>query len=81
MTNYAIPSLMTISLLIAAFQWKWVLQAQPRERFVHFALFAAAWILAVLLMIFPHLPGPTQVVDALFEKLGQELIHGGKVGT
>lgn len=78
MTWYAIPSLLTISLLIMAIQWKWMLQAQPKEKIVHFSLLATGWVLGILLMLFPHLPGPSQFVDAVFGRIGNVLIHNGK---
>ncbi|QHT62806.1 hypothetical protein GXP70_24375 [Paenibacillus lycopersici] len=80
-TWYALPSLLTISLLVTAFQWHWMRQARRKEKLVYLTLLAAGWILAVLLLIDPRLPGPTQLVNALFENLGRQVIHGGKAGS
>lgn len=81
MTWYAIPVLLSASLLIIAFQWKWVRRSQSKEKAVYFVLLTAAWILAILLYAFPNLPGPSQLVNAVFGPLGSYLIDRGKVGS
>lgn len=65
-----------ITLLAAAvFLWDWPkLSRQPlnvRTSFI--AVTVLGWALAVLLVFFPELPGPTQLVDAIFKPLGKIL--------
>ncbi|MDF2658892.1 MAG: hypothetical protein K0Q94_1683 [Paenibacillus sp.] len=60
---------------MAIFLWDWPkLSRQPlglRTAFI--AITMLGWVLAVLLVFFPELPGPTQLVDTIFKPLGKTL--------
>jgi UDP-N-acetylmuramyl pentapeptide phosphotransferase/UDP-N-acetylglucosamine-1-phosphate transferase len=62
-------------LAIAIFLWDWrKLSRQSlglRSAFI--AITLLGWGLAVLLVYFPELPGPTQLVDTIFKPLGKTL--------
>ncbi|WP_219838711.1 hypothetical protein [Paenibacillus sp. R14(2021)] len=77
MTWRAIPALMTISLLVTIVQLRWIRHAPAKERSAFWSLLALCWLLASLLMIFPRLPGLTELVDTLMTPIGDFLIHGG----
>ncbi|NBD27682.1 hypothetical protein [Paenibacillus glycinis] len=81
MTWYAIPSLLTLSLLIAGIQWRWTRQAPAKEKIVCLAMLGIGWTVGVLLYIYPHLPGPSQLVDLLFGRIGSMLITQGEADS
>ncbi|MBO7746980.1 hypothetical protein I8J29_22510 [Paenibacillus sp. MWE-103] len=78
---YAIPSLLTVSFVLAVAQWRWTRKAPRREKVAYWVLTAIGWTIGVLLYLFPHLPGPSQFVDYLFGRLGTTLINRGQAGT
>ncbi|MFC4811079.1 hypothetical protein [Paenibacillus sp. GCM10023250] len=78
---YAIPSLLTTSFFLAAAQWRWTRSAPRREKAAYWVLTAIGWAVGVLLYLFPRLPGPSEFVDFLFERLGTMLINRGQAGT
>jgi len=57
--------------LIWWYEWSRLGREQRKERAAVAILLSLAAILAVLLIINPELPGPTQLVNALFRPLGK----------
>jgi len=50
------------------------MKQSPNNEKVTFALLTAlGWILAILLVLFPELPGPTQVINKIYKPLGKIL--------
>ncbi|GAX91386.1 hypothetical protein [Effusibacillus lacus] len=69
----AILGVTLIAGLMALYEWPKIGQNQKREKVVFVTLTAMGWVLAVLLVFFPDIPGPTQLIDAIFKPLGQIL--------
>jgi hypothetical protein len=44
-----------------------------KEKATVATLLLLGWILAILLIYFPEMPGPTQLIDLIFKPLGQLL--------
>ncbi|MBB6283230.1 hypothetical protein [Geobacillus subterraneus] len=57
--------------LIWWYEWSRLEREQRKERAAVAILLGLGMILAVLLIINPELPGPTQLVNALFRPLGK----------
>lgn len=58
-------------ILITVFEWPKM--KQPKERIVFVAITSLGFVLAVLLLFNPEMPGPTQMIDAIFKPLGKLL--------
>lgn len=59
--------------LIALFEWRQINQKLKREKIAFVTLTAVGWLLAILLVLYPDMPGPTQFVEAIFKPLGKLL--------
>ncbi|MFS0815310.1 hypothetical protein [Peribacillus phoenicis] len=46
---------------------------QKKEKRAFVTLTMAGWLLAVLLVFFPDMPGPTHLMDMIFKPLGKLL--------
>ncbi|PGY12943.1 hypothetical protein [Bacillus sp. AFS031507] len=58
-------------ILIALFEWPKMSRNQKKEKAAFVTITAMGWLLAILLLFFPDMPGPTQLIDKLFKPLGQ----------
>lgn len=56
--------------LIGLYEWPKMNQKQKKEKWVFAGFTLLSWGLAVLLVFFPDLPGPTQLIEYLFQPLG-----------
>ncbi|NSL50808.1 hypothetical protein [Calidifontibacillus erzurumensis] len=54
-------------------QWPKMKKYSLKEKIVFLSMTFLGWILALLLIIFPDLPGPTQLIDTIFKPLGKIL--------
>lgn len=59
--------------LIALFEWPKMERYQKKEKAAFVTLTASGWLLANLLLFFPDIPGPTQLLDTIFKPLGKLL--------
>ncbi|GIM45008.1 hypothetical protein DNHGIG_05570 [Collibacillus ludicampi] len=59
--------------LIFIYEWPKIDKAKKKEKITFLSLNLIGWILAVLLIFFPDLPGPTQVVETIFQPLSNIL--------
>lgn len=59
--------------LIALFEWPKMNRNQKKEKITFVTLSAMGWILAILLLFFPDMAGPTQMISWLFKPLGKLL--------
>jgi len=59
--------------LIVWYEWPKMDQNQRKEKAACVVLTATGWLLAILLLFFPDMPGPTQMIDVLFKPLGKML--------
>lgn len=62
-----------LACLMGLYEWPKMNKNQKKEKWVFAGFTLLSWGLAVLLIFFPDLPGPTQAIDALFKPLGQLL--------
>ncbi|MDN3015893.1 hypothetical protein PH210_06685 [Paenibacillus sp. BSR1-1] len=57
--------------LLILFEWPKMKQNQKKEKAAFVTLTAMGWLLAILLVFFPDMPGPTQMIEKLFKPLGK----------
>ena len=60
-------------IIIVGFQWSKLKQDQKKEKVTFISISVVGWILSILLIIFPDMIGPTQIIDTLFKPLGKFL--------
>lgn len=53
------------------FQWIKIKKDNKKEKAVLISLSLLGWILATLLLVFPEMPGPTQLIDNIFKPIGK----------
>lgn len=70
MTWKSIAIWMAICAVIAIAQWIQVRRAPTREKAAWVVVLLLGFLLAAALMIDPELPGPTQLVNKVFGRLG-----------
>ncbi|MFS0820361.1 hypothetical protein [Bacillus sp. 1P02SD] len=56
-----------ILVLIFLYQWPKLKKSGRKGRMVFFSLMLLNWILAILLVNFPEMPGPGQLIDFIFK--------------
>lgn len=72
MTTNAIPWIMSLCLLVTGIQWYGIQKKTPlKERIAYWSIVSLCWILTILLLLYPGLPGPTDWVNAIFRPLGK----------
>ncbi|MDM5154508.1 hypothetical protein QUF88_11880 [Bacillus sp. DX1.1] len=59
--------------LITLYEWPKMDRNQKREKAVFVILTAMGWLLAILLLFFPDMPGPTQMISNIFKPLSKML--------
>jgi hypothetical protein len=59
--------------LIFLYEWPKMDRNQKKEKAAFVLLTTMGWLLAILLLFFPDMPGPTQMIDMLFKPLGKML--------
>ncbi|RYG72482.1 hypothetical protein EU245_10370 [Lentibacillus lipolyticus] len=65
--------IVVVAILMTLYEWPKINKEQKREKKAFVVLTAGSVILAVVLVYFPAMPGPTQLVDAIFKPLGKLL--------
>lgn len=68
-----IAGVTVIAFLIVLFEWPKMNQYLLKEKATFAAITIIGWLLAILLIFFPDMPGPTQMVDAIYKPLGKLL--------
>lgn len=58
---------------IVLYEWPSMNPKQKKEKAAFIGLTAMGWLLGVLLVFFPDLPGPTQLFETIFKPLGKLL--------
>lgn len=56
-----------ILVLIFFFQWPGLKKNKKKVKTAFFSLMIVNWVLAVLLVIFPEMPGPGQMIDFIYK--------------
>lgn len=59
-----------ILVIIFLFQWPGLKKKEKKEKTAFLSIMIINWVLAVLLMIFPEMPGPGQMVDLIYKSFG-----------
>jgi multisubunit Na+/H+ antiporter MnhB subunit len=57
--------------LIFLYEWPRINRTQKKEKVVFIVLLSLGTILAIVLIWNPNLPGPTQMVDYIYQPLGR----------
>lgn len=69
----AILGISCVIIIIILLQWPKLKKNQKREKAALISLSVIGWILAILLVFFPNMAGPTQLIEAIFNPLGKLL--------
>ncbi len=56
-----------ILVLIFFFQWPVLKKNEKKVKTAFFSIMIVNWVLAVLLVIFPEMPGPGQMIDFIYK--------------
>jgi hypothetical protein len=59
--------------LVTFFQWPKMDRNQRKEKTSYIALAILGWVLSILLVFFPEMDGPTEMLNKLFKPFGQML--------
>jgi hypothetical protein len=62
-----------VSVLIVLFEWPKINRGRTREKAALLGFTVFGWLLWLMLIYFPDLPGPTHFVQYLFRPLGRML--------
>ncbi|WP_019119414.1 hypothetical protein [Brevibacillus massiliensis] len=62
-----------VALILFLFEWPKLRHGMKREKRAFAVLTVIGWALAILLVMYPNLPGPSQVIDKLYKPLGKLL--------
>lgn len=56
-------------ILIILYEWPKMNQNQKREKVAFASLTAIGWLLALFLLFFPDMPGPTKMITHIFKPI------------
>ncbi|MGJ9384415.1 hypothetical protein [Salipaludibacillus sp. CF4.18] len=73
MKGLMVLSVTFVIVLMFLYEWPKMNQKQKKEKYTFVVLSAMSWILAVLLIFFPEMPGPTELIDQIYKPLGKML--------
>lgn len=59
--------------LITLYEWPKINFDQKKEKITYITLIAVGWLLAILLIFFPDMPGPAELVNMIYKPLGKIL--------
>ncbi|WP_134705204.1 hypothetical protein [Ammoniphilus sp. YIM 78166] len=69
----AMLGILFVVLLITLFEWPKINPNQKKEKAAFVALTAMGFLLSVLLLYFPEMPGPPKLIEAIYKPLGKIL--------
>lgn len=69
----AILGIILIGILITLYEWPKINKDQKKEKRTFVIITVGSIVLATLLVYFPEMPGPTQIVEGIFKPLGKLL--------
>ncbi|MGZ7442945.1 hypothetical protein [Paenibacillus sp. TH7-28] len=64
-----IAGISLIAALIVRFEWLRLNEGSTRERAALVAVMAIGWVSALLIILFPKIPGPLMLIDWLYRPL------------
>ncbi|WP_367755288.1 hypothetical protein [Ammoniphilus sp. 3BR4] len=56
---------------MALYEWPKMNPKQKKEKITFVILSISGWLLAILLILYPDISGPTQMIDLIFKPLGK----------
>ncbi|WP_209123221.1 hypothetical protein [Alkalihalobacillus sp. BA299] len=59
--------------LMFLYEWPKMNLKQKREKYTFVVLSVISWALAILLLFYPEMPGPTDMIDRIYKPLGKML--------
>ncbi|MFC5653227.1 hypothetical protein ACFPYJ_29760 [Paenibacillus solisilvae] len=62
-----------LMIIFALYEWSKMDKGLKKERAAYAVLNVTVWMLSLLLVLFPKLPGPTQLVEAVLKPLSKIL--------
>ncbi|MFP3125246.1 hypothetical protein OH784_21405 [Ectobacillus funiculus] len=69
MTWFFVIGITLVVVLMILYEWPRMNPNQKKEKSVFIILIAMEWALAILLLFFPDLPRPEQMIEAVFNRL------------
>jgi multisubunit Na+/H+ antiporter MnhB subunit len=69
----AVFAIVIIAILMTLFEWPKINQNQKKEKAAFMIVTGIGCLLAILLIIYPEMPGPTQLVESIYKPLGKLL--------
>lgn len=69
----AVISITVAVIIMICYEWPRLKSYSGKEKGAFAVLTAFGWVLSILLMLYPNMPGPTQLVDSIFKPLGKLL--------
>ncbi|MDB5055483.1 MAG: hypothetical protein JWM44_3533 [Bacilli bacterium] len=69
----AVFAIVIIAILMTLFEWPKINQNQKKEKVAFMIVTGIGCLLAFLLIIYPEMPGPTQLVESIYKPLGKLL--------
>ncbi|WP_141430429.1 hypothetical protein [Bacillus sp. 03113] len=69
----AVLGITTWAVVLTFYEWPKMNPNQKKEKVTFVTLTTLGWLLAVLLLFFPNMPGPTQLLDYIFKPLSKLL--------
>ncbi|WP_324656848.1 hypothetical protein [Bacillus cereus] len=58
-------------ILIILYEWPKMNEKQKKERVAILILTVMGWLTTILLLFFPDIPGPTQIISKIFKPLSK----------
>ncbi|MFJ5714960.1 hypothetical protein [Neobacillus sp. NPDC093127] len=58
-------------MLIFLYEWPKLKKNIRKVQVVFITLITIGWMLAILLVLFPNMPGPSQLIDFIFKPIGR----------
>ncbi|MFP3121912.1 hypothetical protein OH784_03820 [Ectobacillus funiculus] len=71
MTWLFIVGITLVVLLMSLYEWPRINSKQKKEKLVFIMLVVAEWLLAIFLLFNPHFPGPTKMMEAVFQPISR----------
>ncbi|WHY73543.1 hypothetical protein [Fictibacillus enclensis] len=61
--------------ILAFYEWPKMKKDCQKEKMAFITITTIGWLLAIVLLFFPDLPGPTHLIVKIFKPLGQVLVQ------
>lgn len=67
MNTASVIGVSMIVALMTLFEWSKMSKNQKKEKVVFAAIALSGWLLAIILIFFPEIPGPTRFIELIFK--------------